>query len=120
MGAHVLSELLRAGRDADRIDPVEFARTFLSGELCLVRLLGGVGCQLDSSLNAKAQVFVSDAISLLAEALKLNPDAPTVLRWFNDERLPLLSYMTPAEAIASGNLDALLKYVESLESGWSG
>jgi hypothetical protein len=120
MVPHGLRELLRRSGSGDRIDAGEFARIVLSGEERLVSLLGANGSKLDSSLNARAQTFAEDAVSLLREALKLNPDEGTVIRWFNDERLSFLSHMTPAEALGLGHLVALLAYVESLDSGWSG
>jgi hypothetical protein len=120
MASRGLSEFLRRSGDTGRVDPVEFVQIVLPGEERLVSLLGGNGSKLDRSLAAQAQLFVDDAVSLLREAIKLNPDAAIVIRWFNDARLPFLSFMTPAEALASGHLYALLAYVESLDSGWSG
>jgi hypothetical protein len=120
MAPRSLSELLRVSGETVRTDPHEFTRLVLPGEERLVSLLGGSGSKLHPSLSAKAQTFVDDSISLLGEAIKLNPDEATVIRWFNEGRLSFLSHMTPAEALASGQLDALLAHVESLHAGWSG
>lgn len=59
-------------------------------------------------------------MSLIAEVIKLNPDEAAVIHWFNEERLPFLLHMTPAEALASGRLDSLQAYIRSLDTGSSG
>ena len=120
MASQGLSELLQVSGGNGRTNPVEFTRLVRPGEERLVSLLGGSDSKLHPSLSAKAQTFVDDSISLLGEAIKLNPDEATVIRWFNEGRLSFLSHMTPAEALALGHLEALLAYVESLDAGWSG
>jgi hypothetical protein len=114
-----LTALLGCGHVGEA-DIAKIARVAFLGESRLVGLLGGTGSKLDSSLAAKARRFVEDAISVLRAAMTINPDEEAVIRWFNEQRLPFLSNATPAEALALGYREPLLRYIASLESRWTG
>jgi hypothetical protein len=114
-----LAALLGCGHVGEA-DIGKIARIAFLGEARLVDLLGGTGSKLDSSLAAKARRFVEDAIPVLRAAMTINPDEEAVVRWFNEQRLPFLSNATPAEALALGYREPLLKYISSLDSGSTG
>jgi hypothetical protein len=56
----------------------------------------------------------------LARALELNPDEAMVLSWFWTGRLNDFGSRTPVELILAGNADAIVSYIDSIESGASG
>lgn len=70
--------------------------------------------------STQIQRYIRQSLSVLAEAMKLNPDEASVFRWFRDQCLPEFRMKTPATLVSEGKAVALLSYIASIEAGASG
>lgn len=121
MSDESLRTLLDSAQTSDSVDSSVFARVVFRNDPRLLALSGIPTDRTTRELQTPASSdFVRDAIAVLEEAMKINPDETRVLSWFNQQPLRDFSMRTPIEMIVDGQVDALLQYVQSLEAGSAG
>jgi hypothetical protein len=116
-----LRQLLDFAQLSAAVDPIEFAKCLLVTAERLAHLAGVLERLLsDDPSSPKLQAYVRQSLAILGEAMALNEDETSVLRWFRDQPLPEFGMKTPAVLVSEGDAESLPSYIRSIESGASG
>ena len=66
------------------------------------------------------QDFLREALRVIKAATDLNGDLNKALFWYRNEPLSVFGYKTAERLVSEGRVDALLRYVASIEAGSAG
>ena len=66
------------------------------------------------------QDFLREALRVIKAATDLNGDLTKALFWYRNEPLSVFGYKTAERLVSEGRVDALLRYVASIEAGSAG
>ena len=91
-----LNSFLDHAIESGQVDPEVFRRLVLSGFP-------------EPPIRFNPQTM-SASLHVLRRALDLNPDASTVVKWFNTSKLEPFGFKTPAEMVSGGQSGAMQLY----------
>jgi len=94
----------------------EFAKIVFADVAQLAKLAGDRAGA--SRLNCERQsvtIYAADALVVLEQAMKTDPDEVRVLKWFTHKRMRAFSMQTPAEVVAAGGTSLLVDYLKVID-----
>jgi Protein of unknown function (DUF2384) len=74
----------------------------------------------EAPTNARLQSFMRDTLRVLSAAMAVNGDRDRVIYWFRNTPIAEFQHQTAEHLVSSGRTDAVVSYLLSIESGWSG
>ena len=63
---------------------------------------------------------MQDEQRVITEALKVTQDQDRAIDWYRNTPIAEFNHQTAEQLIADHKIDALLKYLASIRSGWTG
>lgn len=66
------------------------------------------------------QVYLRESVSVMRAAVDIAGSVEKVIFWFKNNPLPTFDYKTPQDLVSEGRTDALIRYIQSLQTGFAG
>lgn len=66
------------------------------------------------------QSYLRDSIRVMRAATDISGSIEKALYWFKNHPLPAFDYQTPQHLVSEKRTEALIKYIQSLQAGFSG
>lgn len=70
--------------------------------------------------NVRLQTFMREALRVIALATDISGDQAKAIFWFRNEPLRDFGYVTAEKLVSSGEVEAVVSYLQSIEAGSSG
>lgn len=66
------------------------------------------------------QVHLRDSLRVIRAAVDISGSVEKAVYWFKNNPLPTFDYMPPQDVASEGRTDNLVRYVQSLQAGFTG
>jgi uncharacterized protein (DUF2384 family) len=70
--------------------------------------------------NLRLQSFLRESVRVLAAATEVSGDQGKAMFWFRNEPIRDFGYQTAEKLVSAGKADAVIDYLQSIESGSTG
>lgn len=70
--------------------------------------------------SESVQRFLRESIRVTRAALDVAGDVEKAIFWFKNSPIPTFDYKTPQTLISEGRTEALIRYLQSLQAGFTG
>lgn len=74
----------------------------------------------EAPANVKLQQFMRDALRVLSAAMSMTGDRDRAIYWYRNTPIPEFKHQTAEHLVSTGRTDAVVSYLQSIESGSSG
>jgi hypothetical protein len=103
------------------LEPTKMAEALQLSQQDLAELAGVHRATLrDSPGNARLQAYLREVLRVLAAATEIAGSQDKAIFWYRNSPIRPFNFTTAEKLVAAGKSDAVVKYLGTIESGWSG
>lgn len=66
------------------------------------------------------QHYLRESLRVVRAAVDISGSVEEAIFWFKNNPLPAFDYKTPQDLVSEGRTDVLIKYIQSLQAGFTG
>ena len=70
--------------------------------------------------SPRVQEFLREIVRVISAAMAVQPDPERAIFWLKNTPIPSLRHKTAYQLVADGRTDDVIKYLESIQSGYLG
>lgn len=74
----------------------------------------------EAPANAKLQHFMREALRVISAAMMVRPDRDRAIYWYRNMPIPEFHHRTAEQLVSTGEAEAVVSYLLSIESGSAG
>ena len=103
------------------IDAGHFRERFKLSQQALARLAGVHRATVaDAPSNEKLQNFMRESLRVVSAAAEIAGNDDNAVYWMRNSPIPEFGHQFAMDLVAKGKTEAVIKYLQSVESGFSG
>lgn len=103
------------------IDVGRFRERFELSQQALANLSGVHRSTVaDAPSNEKLQSLMRDALRVVSAAVAITGDEERAIYWLRNTPIPEFGHRVAMDLLADGKVESIVKYLRSIESGFSG
>ena len=70
--------------------------------------------------SESVQQYLRNAVRVIRAAADVSNNIENAIFWYKNNPIPTFDYKTPQDLVSEGRTDTLVRYIQSLQSGYTG